>query len=142
MGFKWGQELLKAKQIIKEQDECCGILNKINDDLKEENKALKQEIEELRKDYLEMHSEYKDYYYMNQQLIKEQKNKSKIKRWTCNYHHIYSELQKVINVNKKILEGHNDKEIIVSTLTEILDEWVKKVKNQVESESQEEEDDN
>ena len=77
MGFKWGIELLKAKQIIKEQDECCGILNKINDDLKEENKALKQEIKELRKEYLEMHSECKDYYYMTQYLIKEQEQEIK-----------------------------------------------------------------
>jgi DNA-binding transcriptional regulator GbsR (MarR family) len=78
MGFKWGQELLKAKQIIKEQDECCGILNKINDDIKEENEELKQEIKELRKDYLEMHSEYKDYYDMTQQLIKELKQEKKL----------------------------------------------------------------
>jgi len=76
MGFKWGQELLKAKQIIKEQDECCGILNKINDDLKEENKALKQEIEELRKDYEEMISEYGNYFW-NQALNKNKNMKLK-----------------------------------------------------------------
>ena len=86
MGFKWSIELLKAKQIIKEQDECCKELNKINDrldfrcyDLEQENKALKQEIKELRKEYLEMHSECKDYYYMTQSLIKEQEQEQEIK---------------------------------------------------------------
>ena len=84
MGFKWGQELLKAKQIIKQQEEGFKELKKENDyfdfkcyDLEQENKALKQEIKELRKDYLEMHSEYKDYYYMTQQLIKEQEQEIK-----------------------------------------------------------------
>lgn len=48
MGFKWGQELLKAKKIIR-------YLQKENDrldfrcyDLEQENKALKQEIEVLK----------------------------------------------------------------------------------------------
>ena len=49
MGFKWGQELKKANDIIKEMDECCFNLNRINDALEQENKELKQELEELRK---------------------------------------------------------------------------------------------
>lgn len=55
MGFKWGQELLKAKDIIRYLQECLDELNKENDrldfrcyDLEQENKALKQEIEELK----------------------------------------------------------------------------------------------
>jgi chromosome segregation ATPase len=68
MGFKWGQELLKAKQIIKEQDECIKELKKENDyldfacyDLEQEHEALKQEnaelceyIRELRKEIVEL----------------------------------------------------------------------------------------
>jgi len=40
MGFKWGQELLKAKQIIKE--------------LKQENAELSEYIRELRKKIVEL----------------------------------------------------------------------------------------
>ena len=55
MGFKWGQELLKAKEIIRYLEECYNELKKDNIflnfaciDLIQENKALKQEIEELK----------------------------------------------------------------------------------------------
>ena len=61
MGFKWGQELLKANKIIKEQNECIKELNKINDyldfgcyDLEQENKALKQEIQEIKLENLKL----------------------------------------------------------------------------------------
>jgi hypothetical protein len=57
MGFKWGQELLKANNLIKQLEESLKESDKENDrldfkcyDLEQENKALKQEIKELKKE--------------------------------------------------------------------------------------------
>ena len=54
VGFKWGLELKKANKIIRELDESCGILNKMNDDLNEENGELRDYIRELRKTIVEL----------------------------------------------------------------------------------------
>jgi len=54
MGFKWGQELKKANQIIRELDESCGMLNKINDEVSQENAELREYIRELRKTIVEL----------------------------------------------------------------------------------------
>jgi hypothetical protein len=47
MGFKWGEELKKANMIIREQDECCHQLNKINDAQAAEIQRLEGIIDRL-----------------------------------------------------------------------------------------------
>ena len=89
-------------------------------------------FERLKKQYINLYKESKRLITENEELKKENEKlnkevvkKEKVTKWSLEYHHIYCELQKVINNNKKIYHHKND--LIVNTFTEILDEWVKKV---------------